>query len=230
MYMRDYMNPDVITVTSGAPIEEAERIMKAAGVRRLPVVDKGKLVGLVTRRTLATARPSVATTLSIWESNYLLARVKVRDVMERHVFTLTPDEPIDSAIIEAQKRGIGTLVVVDKDEPTKVVGIATATDLYETTLQILGIGQPNARLRVLEPSRIGSTNHVVTIIGKHGAKIKSLVSVLAPRVASEDAIVRQEDCLIHLDTIDAGSLVDELTDHGYKVEVVAPWYSPDAPQ
>ena len=226
MYIRDYMNPDVITVTSDTPIEEAERIMQVAGVRRLPVVDKGKLVGLVTRRTLATARPSVATTLSIWESNYLLAKVKVRDVMEHHVFTLTPDEPIDRAIIEAQKRGIGTLVVVDNDEPTKVVGIATATDLYEITVQILGVGQPTARLRVLEPSKIGSTNDIVAVIGRHRAKIKSLVSLLPPRVASEDSIIHREDCFIHLDTKDAGPLVDELIGHGYTVEVLSPWRPP----
>ena len=222
MYIREYMSTDVITVTSDTSIEEAERIMQEKGIRRLPVVDKGKLVGIVTRRTLRAAKPSVATSLSIWELNYLLAKLKVRDVMERHVFTVTPDDSIEWAVAEAHKRDIGTLVVVDKNERDKVVGIATTTDLYKVVTQILGFGQPGARLHISEPGKTGSVNEVFDIIMKHGVKIRSLVSATPPRVGQEQSMIRHEDCIVHLDTKDADPIVKELRERGYSVEEIFP--------
>lgn len=102
--------------------------------------------------------------------------------MEKHVFTVTPDDSIEWAVAEAHKRDIGTLIVVDKNERDKVVGIATTTDLYKVVTQILGFGQPGVRLHISEPGKTGSVNEVFDIIMKHGVKIRSLVSATPPRL------------------------------------------------
>ena len=180
MYVREYMNPDVITITSDSPIEEAERIMHEKDIHRLPVVDSGKLVGIVTRRTLRAAKPSVATSLSVWEINYLLSRIKVRDIMDRHVFTVSPEDSIEWAITEAHKRGIGNLVVVDKEKRDKVVGIATTTDLYKVFTEILGFGQPGIRIRVIAHEKYRSLTEVVSVISKHRARIQTLITFTPP--------------------------------------------------
>jgi len=212
MYVKEYMNTDVITVNSNTLIHDAEKIMRDHKIRRLPVVDKGKLVGLLTRRKLREAKPSSAMTLSIWEINYLLARMKVEDAMEKELFTVTPDTTLEQAVSEAQKRGIGTLLVVDKDKPDKLLGIFTTTDIYKLTTGILGFGQPGARLHVFEPSKVGSCQEVVAIISKRGVKILSLFHVTPPGIG-------REDCIIHLDTEDTSQIIEELKSKGYHTQI-----------
>jgi acetoin utilization protein AcuB len=212
MYIKEYMSTNVITISSDTLIHDAEKIMRDNKIRRLPVVDKGKLVGLLTRRKLREARPSPATSLSIWEINYLLAKMKVKDVMEKSLFTVTPDTTVEQAVSEAQKRGVGTLLVVDKDKPDKLLGIATTTDLFKLTTRILGFGQPGARLHVLEPSAVGSCQEVMDIINKRGVRILSMFHVTPPGVG-------KEDCVFHLDTEDASQIIEELKNKGYRAQI-----------
>jgi acetoin utilization protein AcuB len=212
MYVKEYMSTNVITVSSDTLIHDAEKIMRDNKIRRLPVVDKGKLVGLVTRRKLREARPSPATSLSIWEINYLLAQMKAKDIMEERLFTVTPDTTVEQAVSEAQKRGIGTILVVDEDKPDKLLGIVTTTDLYKLTTRILGFGQPGARLHVLEPSEVGSCREVMDIINKRGVRILSMFHVTPPGIG-------REDCIIHLDTEDASQILDELKSKGYHAQI-----------
>jgi len=212
MYIKEYMNTNIISVSSETLTHDAEKIMWDNKIRRLPVVDKGKLVGLITRDRLREMAPSPATSLSIWEMNYLLAKMKVKDVMERKLFTVIPDTTVEKAVSGAQERNVGTLLVVAKDKADKLVGIATTTDLYKITVGILGFGQPGARLHVFEPSKVGSCQEVVSTIIEHGVKILSLFHVTPPRIG-------REDCIIHVDTEDANQLVGELRSKGYEVEV-----------
>jgi acetoin utilization protein AcuB len=212
MYVKEYMNTNVITVNSNTLIHDAEKIMRDNNIRRLPVVDKGKLVGLLTRRKLREARPSPATSLSIWEINYLLAQMKAKDIMEESLFTVTPDTTVEQAVSEAQKRGIGTILVVDKAKPDKLLGIVTTTDLYKLTTRILGFGQPGARLHVLEPTELKSCQEVMDTINKRGVRILSMFHVTPPGVG-------KEDCIFHLDTEDASQIIEELNRKGYQAQI-----------
>ena len=211
MYIKEYMITNVITVDSATPIQDAEKIMRDHRIRRLPVVDKGKLVGVITRDKLREIEPSPATSLSIWELNYLLAKMKVKDAMEKKLYTVTPDTTVEQAVGEAQKRGIGTILVVDKDKSDKLVGIATTTDLYRVTADILGFGEPGVRLHVFECEKKGSPTEVIETINKSGTRILSLFHVVPPRVG-------REDCIIHLDIKDASQIIGELKSKGYEVE------------
>ena len=212
MYMREYMNTNVIAVSSDTLMHDAEKIMEDNKIRRLPVVDKGKLVGVITRDKLRDVAPSPATSLSIWELNYLLAKMKVKDTMEKNLFTVTPDTPLEQAVSKAQERGVGTLLVVDKNKPDKLVGIATTTDLYKITSGVLGFGQPGARLHVFVSPGGGNCPEVLGIILGQGAGILSLFHITPPGIG-------MEECIIHLDIEDASQIVGELKSKGYEVEV-----------
>jgi len=211
MYIKEYMNTNVITVDGDTPVHDAEKVMRDSKIRRLPVVDEGRLVGIVTKDKLREVAPSPATSLSIWELNYLLTKMKVKDVMEKELFTVTPDSTVEEAVGEAQRRRIGTLLVVDKDKQDRLVGIATATDLYKIATDVLGFGQSGAWLHIFECCQAGSEAEVIDIINKQEVRILAMFHVTPPGIG-------REDCMIHLDIEDASQIRGELKARGYEVE------------
>lgn len=217
MYVGEYMNTNVITVRNDTPLFEAEKVMRDHRIRHLPVLDKGgKLVGMLTRGKIREAKPSQATSLSIWEHNYLLAKMMVKDVMEKNIITVTPETTVEEATALGEKSHIGALPVV-KDK--QMVGIVTATDLYKITVRALGFGQPGARLRIFECGKTGSMAEVTDIINRSGAKMLSLFRVVPPGTG-------REDCMIHIDREDADGIVNELKSKGYQVEKRSYWIAP----
>ena len=98
MKVRDFMKTDLITVETKTPIMDAQEIMRREKIKRLPVIKKGKLVGLVTKHMLIEAAPSSATTLSVYELNYLLSKMTVDDIMVKDPITIPPDYPVEAAI------------------------------------------------------------------------------------------------------------------------------------
>jgi len=128
------MKRNIITVAPETTLSEALRIVRDKKIRHLPVVADGKLVGIVTDRDLKKVSASDATTLSVWELNYLLDRVKIGDFMVREVISVSPDTAIDEAAELMIAHRIGSLPVVEEGE---VVGILTETDLVETLVAIM---------------------------------------------------------------------------------------------
>jgi len=127
--IRDWMTSDVISVTAETPIAHAHQIMKKNKIRRLVVTDNdNKPVGIVTIGDVREASPSDATSLSIWELNYLWAQLKVEEVMSKQVLTATPDDPvINAARIMLESKISGVPVV---DETGQTVGIITESDVF----------------------------------------------------------------------------------------------------
>jgi acetoin utilization protein AcuB len=136
MLVSDWMVADPVTVTPETKLFEAQKIMRDGGFRRLPVVARGHLVGIVTDRDLREAAPSKATSLSVFELNYLLSRLTVKDVMKTTVLTISPDDPIERAALLMNERKISGLPVVDGDV---VVGILTITDLLQALVSLLDL-------------------------------------------------------------------------------------------
>jgi acetoin utilization protein AcuB len=135
MNVRDYMKSPVFTVTPDTLIDTALETMREKHVRRLPVVENGKLVGLVTRDRLRGAIPSFPTLLTLWGLHYQLSRMKVRDVMITDVIVVHPDDTIKEALTLSEKHRIGTLPVVDDNG--SLVGILTSTDLVHVAAKLL---------------------------------------------------------------------------------------------
>lgn len=211
MKIRDVMTWNVITVSSDTPIMEARKIMDAHNIRRLPVVDRGKLVGLVTKDRILRASPSPATSLTVWEINYLLAKMTVREIMVKDVVTVSPDTSAEAAIALAQKKKVGSLVVV---EDGRVVGIATTNDFFYKILNpVLGLGMPGTRIIISDGADPKKLPDIMALVQKHNLKVLSLHSM--PPLEG-----KEQDLCLHLDTEDVSQLVKELEGKRLKVEIV----------
>ena len=210
MYIHEYMKSPVITATPDTLLDEALRTMHEHHIRRIPIVDNGKLVGLVTRHGLREAMPLTAIPLSIWGIHYQLSKMKVRDVMITDVITIAPNTTVEEAAALAEKHKIGTLPVVDNKG--NLVGIITSTDLLHLLTQILGFGKKGVRLHILSCPALTCQSQIMQILGKHKANVLSVFSVPL-------ANVQQEDFIIHLDNERVETIVEDLKKLGLKVEV-----------
>jgi acetoin utilization protein AcuB len=135
MYVREKMNRNVSTITPDQSLRMARERMHKHGIRRLPVVEHGKLVGIITDRDVRQAWASPATSLSTHELLYLLDRLTVAEVMTSKVFTVTPETPLVEAARLLRDHKIGGLPVV---EGSQVVGMITGTDLLEAFIEMFG--------------------------------------------------------------------------------------------
>jgi len=133
--VKDWMIKDVITVAPKSPMLEAHKLMREKRIRRMPVVKKGKVVGIITRSDVRQAEPSDATSLNVWEINYLLSRLRVSDIMTKDVLTIGPEDSIKMAASMLHDNQIGALPVVDHDG--KLVGILTESDIFKILINWL---------------------------------------------------------------------------------------------
>lgn len=176
MKIKHWMTKDPITVTPDTLAVEAQKIMKDNKFRRLPVVEKGKLVGIVTFRNLIEAAPSPATTLSIHELNYLIMRMKVKDLMKKNVVTLSPEDTVIDAIALGTKKDIGGFPVVD--DKGRVVGIVTESQIGRALMNLFGSNIEKEIISLenvdLQPGTIGS---LTALIEKLGVMILSIFSL-----------------------------------------------------
>lgn len=154
MLVSDWMTPAPLTVAKTTPVLEALRLLKERGFRRLPVVDGAVLVGIVTDKDLKDAMPSKATTLSIWEMNYLLAKLTVGEVMAQPVKTCRAADTLESAALTMQAGKIAGLPVLDN--AGALVGILTITDVLGAFTQVLGLKEGGVRLTLELPDVPGS--------------------------------------------------------------------------
>jgi len=210
MLISDVMTTNVITISSDTPVMEARKIMEFHHIERLPVVDRGKLVGIVTKDTLLKASPSEATSLSIWELNYLIARMTVKDIMKKNVVTVVPDCMVELAIATAQSNKVGSLVAVEGD---KVVGIVTTNDFFYKVLNpLMGIGEEGSRIIVYGASEAAQVQKVMEGINKTGVRIKAFCTLKSSEGEGKNDIV------IHLDTEDASQIIAQLKSLGLSVD------------
>ncbi len=130
--VRDWMTPNPITIDIKTTLPEAHKLMKECHIRRLPVVDHGKVVGILTQGDIREASPSDATSLSIFELNYLLAKLNVEKIMTRDPITIAPTSTIREAAQIMLDHKIGGLPVIEGD---KLVGIITESDIFRVLVQ-----------------------------------------------------------------------------------------------
>lgn len=210
MLIRDVMTTNVVTVPSNTSISDAKRIMEAHRIQRLPVVDKGKLVGIVTARRLESVSPSKATSLTVWEMTYLLSTTPIKEIMEKEVITVPPDTTSEEAVGIAQSSKVGCVVVV---EDGRVVGIATTNDFFYKILNpILGLGTPGTRIEVLGAASGKKLEDVISTVNKSGLEIITLHIEMLPDKP-------EKDICVHVGDGDVKGLVSELKAKGYKVNL-----------
>jgi acetoin utilization protein AcuB len=208
MRIGDIMTGNPITVDSETSIVEAKRIMKENTIRRLPVVDKGKLVGMVTERMILEASPSPATSLSIHELHYLISKMKVKDIMVRNPVTISPDTTFEEALLLGKEKRIGAFPILEKG---KLVGITTESDLVRFIASIWGAKERASTIVIGGLSqRFGLFNEIVSIIDKHEVPILSIMTHITPG---------RVDCwlIIRVKTKEIDPLVRDLKKANFKV-------------
>ncbi len=165
MLVGERMSQPVISIPPDMPIVDAVNLMKRERIRRTPVVKDGKLLGIVSDKDLLNASPSPATSLSVWELNYLLSKITVRDVMTRKVLTVFEDTPIEQAARIMADNKIGGLPVMRGDS---IVGIITETDLFKILLELMGARETGLRVTATildEPGQLARLTQAITSAG-----------------------------------------------------------------
>jgi acetoin utilization protein AcuB len=170
MFVGERMSRPVISVSPDAPINEVLAMFKKEHIRRAPVMKEGKLVGIVSERDLLNASPSSVTTLSIWELNYLISKVKIKSVMTKKVITVSKDTPIEEAARIMADKKIGGLPVVDGE---RVVGMITETDLFKIFLELMGARDKGLRVTATIEDRPGELAKVTKAIAEAGGNFIS---------------------------------------------------------
>lgn len=206
MAVRDFMTKNLITVAPQDPIFDAVDLMKEHDIHRLPVLKNDQLVGLITEGTIQAAMPSSATSLSIHETNFLLNKTTVQDVMVKKVATISPDALLEEAISLMRAKKIGVLPVV-KDE--QLQGIITNNDIFDAFLKITGYNS-------------GGTRVTIQITKDHKGILATIAQTLADADFSISTLVvdRQTDKTIieaQIDSQATEQISQILNDAGYTV-------------
>lgn len=162
MLVRDWMTADPVSVTPDTPVMDALKILKEGNFRRLPVVEGSQLVGITTRKDLKDAMPSKATTLSVWELNYLLSKLTVSEMMARPVITAAEGEYMEDAALRMQEHHVGGLPVLS--DSGRLSGIITTMDVLRAFTGILGMREGGQRLTLDMPDVPGSLERATQAI------------------------------------------------------------------
>lgn len=178
MFVKDRMTPDPISGHPDMSVTDAQALMKSKGFRHLPILDgNDKLVGLITKSSLASALPADTSNLSRFEVSYILAKIKVKSIMVEDVVTATPDTPIEIAARMMADNLIGCLPVIEEDE---LVGIITDRDLFFTMVALLGARSEGIRVTVLQPDKAGEVARLTTAIAKAGGYLAVSIGYYPP--------------------------------------------------
>jgi acetoin utilization protein AcuB len=173
MLVYERMTRHPVTVHPDLPVAEALRMMREQGVHRFPVMDRktNQLIGIVTEKELLYASPSPATSLSMHEINYLLAKLTVEKVMSTDLITVSENTPIEEAALMLVDNNIGALPVL---RGGTLVGIITETDLFKTFIELFAAREDGVRLTLLVPEQKGELATITEAIAELGGNIITL--------------------------------------------------------
>lgn len=183
MFVAQWMTPAPQSVSSKTPVMEAMQLLRRGGYRRLPVVEGGKVVGIVTDRDLKEANPPKADTLSVYELNYRLSKLTVREVMTAPVVTVSPEDPVEQASLLMEAHNISGLPVV---EGGQLKGMLTISDMLRAFVEMLGLRDGGTRVTVRLPDEPGvlaraasaaAPSNIIAVVtaGIHAGKERDLV-------------------------------------------------------
>jgi acetoin utilization protein AcuB len=174
MLVKNRMTTEVVTLTPDQTLLKAMTLMQQKGIRRLPVVEKGKIVGIVTEYDIRKAGASDASTLSIFELHYLLDQISVGNFMSKKVITVSAEQPIEEAAKKIYDHKVGALPV---EEQGQLVGLITRNDILETFIEVLGINRPGVRVELELENRVGALADTAKIFKDLGLYLVSVVTL-----------------------------------------------------
>lgn len=180
MLVRTYMTQKPISIDPDASYPQAINVIRRNKIRHLPVVDDGRLVGIIVEKDLLSNQPSPATTLSVYEIYSLLETLRVRQMMSRPVITVEGDCPIEEAARIMVDNKISCLPVMDG---SRLVGIITETDIFKVLVEVLGGADEGQRIMLRLPERMGELASISSRIAEAGGNI---IAVTTSRLLEGD--------------------------------------------
>jgi acetoin utilization protein AcuB len=203
------MKANPITVGPLDSFRHAMNLIRQRGIRHLPVMEGGRLVGIVTDRDVRQASPSAATSLEIHELHYLLEKITIRDIMTSEVVTATPEMPIEAAARLMLTHRIGSLPVL---RGMALVGIITETDILSAFVEVMGIQPEQTRLELVLEERAGAFLDACRIVQDQGGDIVSVVTATASHRGEQKKVM-----LFRLEGVVLDPLVTRLEASGHTV-------------
>lgn len=175
MLVNDFMTPVVVTISEDRSILEARELMRGKGLESIPVVDDIQRVrGIITVDDIGRVSPSDASTLSRYEANYLLGKLKVRDIMSRSVITVNVDDTIEYVAYKLYKHKVNALPVVD--ENNKLCGIISQSDVFRAFVEIMSMDRTSTRITIDASDKIGVIAELSNIFKDNNINIISIAS------------------------------------------------------
>ena len=208
MYIKDRMTKAPYTIQVNASISALMALMREKGLKKIPVLDGERVVGIVTDRDVERVSPSKATTLSVFEINYLLSKSTVRDAMTKDELTVLPDAHIEAAAVLMRDERISALLVVDENK--KLVGIETESDLFDALIDMLGARFTGTRLLIRIANKPGRLAMLGAVISESGTNISHLAMV----VADDDS---DAEMLLRTDSKEVGQLEEAIKKAGFEI-------------
>lgn len=206
MFVKNKMTANPFTISPDQTIPDAHEIMAQNGIRRLPVMKNGKLVGIVSKEDILRASPSKATTFSIGEITYLLAKTKIGQIMTKDPVAISSNALLEEAATLMRDNNVSFLPVVDEN---KLVGIITESDIFESFIELLGFREPGTRLTIEADDAPGIMSNLTSIIGKFGANI---THVAVYRGANGKSAV-----VIGINSFNTVDIEKSIEDQGFKI-------------
>jgi acetoin utilization protein AcuB len=203
------MSANPISITPTTPILEALNIMRKNKIRQLPVVEDKKLVGLVTERELLTVSPSPATTLSIYEMNYLLAKMVVKEVMVKKPITVEPSSTIEEAALIMRDNKLGSLLVTENGN---LAGIITQTDVFDQLIRVFGLRKAGTRVVIETEDKVGALADIVDEVRNLGLNLVG--------VAISDRPDRKIQIMLRISTAAPEEFLKNIKEKGFTVTSV----------
>lgn len=205
LLVRDSMTREVVTLSPRATAAEALALCRERRIRHLPVIEGGRLIGVVSDRDLRSATPALGDP----ERASALNEIKVVDHMAREVVTALPDDPIEQAAKRMREEKVGCLPVMNGEG---LAGILTTSDVVEAMMHLVGAYEPGSRVEVAMPESPDSLVRIAEILRANGAKVLSVLA--SPERGQPDG---ERVAVFRLETINPGGVVDELQKAGFPV-------------
>jgi acetoin utilization protein AcuB len=177
MLVDERMSQRVISIPPEMSIPEALALFKKHQIHRAPVMKDGKMMGIVTESDLLNASPSPVSTLSVWEMNYLMSKVPVKQVMTKKVITVEVGTPIEDAAHIMVDAKIGGMPVT-KDG--RIVGIITETDLFKVFMELMGTHEKGVRVSLLAEDKPGEIARISRLVSDAGGNFLGFGSFAGP--------------------------------------------------
>ena len=208
MQVKDLMTKVVKVVTTNQSLLEIRELMLNNNLRRIPVVDgDGYLKGIVTDGDVSRATPSDASTLDRYEVNYILGKLKAKDLMTKAVITVKAEDGVETAAYLMYKFKIGALPVVDT--ANKVVGIISDTDVFKAFVDLLGYAKTSTKITVDTQDKVGVLADLAQIFKDQGVNI---ISVLTRKIGPKRAAIT-----VRADLTNAMDIIQTIRDAGFLI-------------